>query len=308
MRLRRHALARLGARLALFTILSSTAVVGVVEASSSATSLTNTKPSGLYACSMSSTSISSSCLAGALRDFNAARAKEGVKPMVLPSSFTSMSVPNQIFTLTNIERRDRGISSFVLLSSNLFTYVLNAANQALDPLFPSWTMEGGSNWASPKNSLWAFFMWMYDDGLGSGNLDCTSSNTSGCWGHRKNILGAYAAPRAMGAAVGSTGIATLMLGQDMHDVGPYLPNAPGSLSAKELSTRAVSLSWPAPTYRGAPVLGYRVRYDGHSWVNTYLHRYWTTPRLTVGYHTFSVRAYNRYGSSAYTRTVRIYVR
>jgi hypothetical protein len=308
MPLRRHALTRLGARLALFTTLSSVAVLGATQGTSSATSLTNTSPSGLYACNMASTTISSSCLAGALRDFNGARAKEGLKALVLPSNFTSMSVPNQVFTLTNIERRDRGVSTFLALSSNLTSFVLTAANQALDPLFPSWTREGGSNWASPKNSLWAFFLWMYDDGIGSGNLECTSSNTSGCWGHRKNILAGYGAPRIMGVAVGSTGIAALMLGQDAHDIPTtLLPNAPGALWTKVLSTRNVSMTWPTPIYRGAPVLGYQVRYDSHSWGNTYLRRSWTTPRLTVGYHTFSVRSYNKYGSSS-SRTVRIYVR
>jgi hypothetical protein len=29
---------------------------------------------------------------------------------------------------------------------------------------------------------------MYDDGLGSTNVDCTSSDLKGCWGHRDNIL------------------------------------------------------------------------------------------------------------------------
>jgi hypothetical protein len=36
--------------------------------------------------------------------------------------------------------------------------------------------------------LEAIYFWMYDDGLGSYNIDCTAQNTSGCWGHRNNIL------------------------------------------------------------------------------------------------------------------------
>ena len=47
---------------------------------------------------------------------------------------------------------------------------------------------------------------MYDDGLDSGNVDCTTSDKSGCWGHRDNILGLstyqqlYGGTLLMGAA------------------------------------------------------------------------------------------------------------
>lgn len=36
--------------------------------------------------------------------------------------------------------------------------------------------------------LAAMYGWMYYDGPGGFNLDCTSSDSSGCWGHRDNIL------------------------------------------------------------------------------------------------------------------------
>jgi hypothetical protein len=43
---------------------------------------------------------------------------------------------------------------------------------------------------------------MYDDGLGSPNVDCTASHRSGCWGHRHDILWAFGPSDvlAMGAA------------------------------------------------------------------------------------------------------------
>lgn len=283
-------------------------IVGGTAAPSSALTLTNTAPSGLYNCNPSSSTITASCISGALRDFKAARRKEGLRAMVLPSNFTSMSVPAQVFVLTNIERRDRGIPTFLALSSNLRSFVTYAANHATDPRFPSWTREGGSNWASPRNSLWADYLWMYDDGMGAGNVDCTSKNQTGCWGHRRNIVGRYGAPRIMAAAVGSTGIATLMMGQDSHDVpASLLPNAPASISAHVQPARNVSMTWPVPPYRGAPVLGYYVRYDTHTWGNTHLRRSWTTPPLAPGYHTVSVRSLNKYGASA-LRSVRLYVR
>ncbi|MGN6722827.1 MAG: hypothetical protein ACTHJM_09455 [Marmoricola sp.] len=301
----RRTFARAFARLALFATLAGALVIGATESSSSALTLTNTKPNGLYNCNPTSTAITSACITGALSDFNAARRKEGLKAMVLPSNFARLSVPSQLFTLTNIERRDRGIPTFLLQSSTLSSIALYAANRAIDPLFPSWAREGGSNWASPKNSLWADFVWMYDDGLGSGNLDCTSSNTSGCWGHRKNILGSYGAPRIMGSALGSTGVATIMLGLDSHDL--VTPYAPGSLWAPQISNRRLASGWSTPSYRGAPIIRYYVRLDSHAWASTGLRRSWTTPTLTRGYHTIGVRSYNKYGYSP-VKSVRVYVR
>lgn len=302
----RLSLARLGTRAALATLLGSALVIGGTEVGASASGLTNTQPNGLYNCNPYSSTITSSCLSGALSDFRAARAKEGLGPMVLPTGFTSLSVPNQIYVLTNIERRDRGLPTF-LMGSSLTSIVLYAANNAIDPIFPSWTQQGGSNWASPKNSLWADFIWMYDDGIGSGNIDCTSSNQTGCWGHRRNILGSYGFPRVMGAALGATGVASIMMGYDSHDVpASVLPYAPSKIWARVLATHAISMSWPAPAYHGSAVLGYYVRYDSHGWGNTRLRQSWTTPTLSRGYHTVSVRAYNRYGSSS-TRSLRVYV-
>ena len=67
----------------------------------------------------------------------------------------------------------------------------SAAAQNTDPSPPAgfrWTSWGG-NWAGAVgNPLEAIYFWMYDDGLGSYNIDCTPSNSSGCWGHRHNIL------------------------------------------------------------------------------------------------------------------------
>lgn len=276
---------------------ASIALIAGTEVTTAASGVTNTAPSGLNHCDPSSESITSACLAGALSDFDRARAKEGLGRMVLPSNFTSMNVPDQLFTLTNIERRDRGLPTFLLLSPNLTSFVVSAVANALDPLFPWWTQEGGSNWASPKNSLWADFMWMYDDGLGSGNIDCTSSNTSGCWGHRLNILAGYGAPRIMGAAVGPTGVATLMLGDDTHDVpAAILPWAPVSITAREYPSRRVIVTWQAPPAHGASVAGYYVRVNGHAWTLTHT-RSWISPVLARGYNVVDVRSYNMYGSS-----------
>ncbi len=71
-----------------------------------------------------------------------------------------------------------------------------------------------SNWAGGfASTLEADFEWMYDDGLGSGNLDCTSSDQSGCWGHRHDILWSFSGPIAMGA-----GYATGQYGPSMTEL------------------------------------------------------------------------------------------
>jgi hypothetical protein len=48
-----------------------------------------------------------------------------------------------------------------------------------------------SNWSSNFGPLAADYGWMYDDGYGSDNVDCTTSSAAGCWAHRDIILTAY---------------------------------------------------------------------------------------------------------------------
>jgi hypothetical protein len=50
----------------------------------------------------------------------------------------------------------------------------------------------------------ADFGWMYDDGPGGFNEECTPSDQSGCWGHRENILADYGAQPALGIGVLTT--------------------------------------------------------------------------------------------------------
>jgi hypothetical protein len=64
----------------------------------------------------------------------------------------------------------------------------------------------GGNWAENANALGASYYWLYDDGLGSSNLDCSPASPAGCWGHRDNELGlagdqaSYGGTLVMGAA------------------------------------------------------------------------------------------------------------
>ena len=144
---------------------------------------------------------SAGCIRSALSDIDAARAAEGVGPMALPGDFASMDVPQQLLVVTNLERVDRGLAPVAGLAADLDSAAASAAAADQDPMLKHFngTMLA-SNWAGGMSStLLADFVWMYDDGPGSGNLDCRHAGDSGCWGHRHNILHQYDNPVAMGA-------------------------------------------------------------------------------------------------------------
>jgi hypothetical protein len=144
------------------------------------------------------------CDRAALKDFDAVRKKEGLGPMTLPEDFATLSVPSQLLAISNIERVDRGRRPVLGRSKALDALALQGARDDTDPPWPNPFpgTSGGGNWAGAGNSaLLDDFYWMYDDGLGSFNEDCTSSDRSGCWGHRHDILNDYQARLVMGAAV-----------------------------------------------------------------------------------------------------------
>lgn len=198
-------------------VVAAVAAVLVASVVTPADALTNTAARGIRNCPTNSATISSACLAGALRDFNAARAKEHLGNLVLPSNFRALTVPEQMLVLTNLDRRARGLMPFIGLNQTLDQIAARGVRGHTDPPFPWWTREGGSNWSSTYNSLWTEYLWMYQDGPGGVNMACTSSRTSGCWAHRANILRRYDSPRVMGVAGATSGDAALYLGADTHD-------------------------------------------------------------------------------------------
>jgi hypothetical protein len=129
-----------------------------------------------------------------LEAIDAARAAEGLGALHLPSNFSSLGQPEQIFALTDIERTDRGLPPYVGLVASLDKDALEGAEALADPVIPgqaairSGALAWGSIEAEDINALSADYIWMYDDGLGSTNIDCTPVHPSGCWGHRDNIL------------------------------------------------------------------------------------------------------------------------
>ena len=124
----------------------------------------------------------------------------------------------------SLDRRAEGLVPFTGLSARLGRLSMKGVRAGTDPSMPaaagtSWV----ANWAGGyPNALLAYQGWMYDDGLGSGNLACTTRRSSGCWGHRHDILvDTGRAGWTMGAAAGrgrsgSRGYAMLASGSHGH--------------------------------------------------------------------------------------------
>ncbi|HMK62703.1 MAG TPA: hypothetical protein VK386_03705 [Acidimicrobiales bacterium] len=160
-------------------------------------------PNFLADCSGTQYDNSAGCVNAVLQAIDNARGQEGVGPMSLPGSWYSLSPQEQLFVATNLERVDRGLAPMAGMAHALDQAAQAGAQAAEDPSPPAgfpWS-QWGSNWAGVVgNPLEAIYYWMYDDGLGSNNVDCTPSNTSGCWGHRDNVLmNVSCNPCAMGA-------------------------------------------------------------------------------------------------------------
>ena len=185
------------------------------------------------------------CQQAVLDAIDRARAAEGVGPLVLPSSYGSLSLAEQLLLLANLERVDRGLPGFAGLSAQLDGLALSGADANNDPAGPAGT-SWGSNWAGGEaTALLADFDWMYDDGVGSPNMDCSAQQQSGgCWDHRQNILGNYGSHPSMGAAATTVGGVSSMT--EVFSSGPagYLAfRAP----AETVSSSATPVSTVSPT-------------------------------------------------------------
>ncbi|MGA2519990.1 MAG: hypothetical protein ABSG81_04130 [Acidimicrobiales bacterium] len=146
------------------------------------------------------------CISAATQALSAARADEGLGPVTLPSDFASLSAGEQLFVLSDIERVDRGLPPVVGMVDALDQDAQAGADGDTDAT-PSSLPPGssvsrwGSNWAEAAGPLGSMYAWMYEDGPGSGNADCTAADGAGCWGHRDNVLGFDAAQISGGVLV-----------------------------------------------------------------------------------------------------------
>ncbi|MHB8681502.1 MAG: spore germination YkwD domain-containing protein [Acidimicrobiales bacterium] len=205
-------------------------------------------PNFLSSCSGTHYDNSSGCVNATLQAIANAREQEGLPGMDLPTDWNSLSPEQQEFVVTNLERTVRGLPPLSAMASALDQSSAQGAAQNQDPEPPGgfpWT-TWGSNWAGAVgNSLEAMYFWMYDDGLGSSNIDCTQSNQSGCWGHRDNVLiNLNCNPCLMGTGYNATAwqgdpswaellvdtSGSPQLDFSWNSVLPYLPGDPGGAS------------------------------------------------------------------------------
>ena len=150
-------------------------------------------------------------------NFTSARRAEGCPALILPGDFSSMSPQEQMLTLFNSERTVRGLHALKLDKTLLSQIALNhnkemaeyeyfdhsspvnlglaffggrlTVNDVLAP--PKVTATGENIAAGSRNSAEAVYSFMYYDGPGANNGACTPTDLSGCWGHRKAILGSF---------------------------------------------------------------------------------------------------------------------
>jgi hypothetical protein len=138
-----------------------------------------------------------------LQAINNARAIEGVRPMVLPSNWFGLSVPEQLFVVADLERTARGLPPYLGINAALSADAQHAAATNSDPAvalgFPIANDAQGSPgfggaWSGGYAVLAADYIWMYDDAWGgstakTSNIACTSASAAGCWAHRDELLG-----------------------------------------------------------------------------------------------------------------------
>ena len=182
----------------------------------SAGASTGDPPSNIYPdppffedCSSSAYDNSNLCANQTVQAIDNARAQENVGPMTLPSDWYQLTPTEQLYVATNLERTARGLPALSAMSTQLDQAANDAASKAEDGYIPSGFTAGtwSSNWAGGAgNALEDVYFWMYYDGQGSNNVNCTSAGQSGCWIHRHNILIALQCqPCMMGTGYSPTG-------------------------------------------------------------------------------------------------------
>ncbi len=162
------------------------------------------RPDFAAACASTGFDTSPTCLTAVVAAVDRARSLEGVRPLVLPSHFAELPVPVQLFVAIDAERVDRGLAPFVGMTAGLDAVAARGAQRSNDPPDPgrAYLLVDGEWAGGSANGLDAVYGFMYDDGYGSGNLDCGRPRAAGCWGHRHGVLDDFGTGPAlvMGAA------------------------------------------------------------------------------------------------------------
>jgi len=149
------------------------------------------QPNFLQSCSGAHYDDSLACVGATVQAISHARSTEGLPALTLPSNWGQLTEAQQTFVSTDLERTARGLAPMTAMATVLDQAATQGADAGTDPAPPSSfpSPQWGSNWAGAVgNPLEALYFWMYDDGVGSANVDCSASDHSGCWGHRQNVL------------------------------------------------------------------------------------------------------------------------
>jgi hypothetical protein len=145
-------------------------------------------PSGdFYSACFSNSYSASACDKSALSNIDSALSGEGYGPLSLPSNYSSLSTIAQLVAVANAERAVRRLPQMPE-NSNLDSMAYNGARNNTDPTGPAGYTWGSNLAMGYPTALSADYVWMYDDGSNSPNVDCQSAGDPGCWGHRHNIL------------------------------------------------------------------------------------------------------------------------
>ncbi len=174
-------------------------------------------PNFFNACNPNTIDNSQGCIQATQSAIDRARKIEGLGPIELPSDFAQLSAPVQLLDVINQERTARGYRRVDHLSSYLTSVSKRGATTNSDPSpSQSWAGNFTANWAGGiPNALAADYMWLYDDGVGSPNVNCQISSDPGCWGHRNAILAHF--PKSGSLSFGASLVAESSSGQGYYD-------------------------------------------------------------------------------------------
>ncbi|HWD24388.1 MAG TPA: hypothetical protein VG368_02895 [Acidimicrobiales bacterium] len=228
---------------------------------------TNIQPNPNFLATCTPSNQSALCLGEEIEAIDNARAHEGLAPVdIRVSTWRHLTAPQQLFAIANLERTSRHLPAIAAMTRQLNGVAAVGASQAVDPSLGGWTLSGGrravawgSNWAGGITDLAANYYWMYDDGTGV-NVDCTPSNSAGCWGHRKNILATSTSSCPQG------GTPRFFMGAAVTTAGRYQPSdAEIMVQACGAAPSDVVFTWaqaqrilkirPLSTATTAPILG-----------------------------------------------------
>jgi hypothetical protein len=194
------------------TLLTCASALLTASATSAADAMANI-PIGVLPAACDSAPHGPVCEQAAIDALDLARTTLGLGPYLLPPAFVTLGPGRQWLILANLDRLQYSLLPIVGLNRTLDTIAERGASTNDDPnpwpflrsLHTVAALGFASDWAGGfKNALVAYYEWMYNDGYGGPNLDCTSPSDAGCWGHRRVILafaGQIGGELAMGAAV-----------------------------------------------------------------------------------------------------------